>query len=187
VRLVLFLTLLLTPLAAQVTHAEEWTTYTDKEAGFSVSYPADWEITTKPMPRAKIRMEAPGGEAPTRCAFYYERQDGFELMSSSALLEGHLSADLFSEVYGAKYDDIVVTKTQKGSWAGQDAAFMEASYLTHPREDRVATPYLSRFAFTPGPAGMYGSRCVVPQSDLGAWDRVIHQIVSSFRILKGGG
>jgi hypothetical protein len=182
VRLVLFLTLLLTPLAIQVAHAEEWITYTDKEAGFSVSYPADWEITTKSLPRAEIRMEAPGGEAPTRCAFGYERQDGMVSIDPKMWLESHLSGDLFLEVYREKYDEVVLVKTHMEPWAGQAAAFIEASYLTRPREDRDAIRYWTRLTFARDQDGVYDSRCVVPEEDSEKWGAVLSRIVVSFRV-----
>jgi len=183
VPIVFALILLFTPLAAEVAHAEQWTTYTDKEAGFSVSYPADWEIETKPMPRAEIRMEAPGGEAPTRCGFGYERQDEVASVDPNTWLEVHLSGGVFLEMYREKYDEVSLVKTHKDQWAGQDAAFIEASYLTRPREDRDATRYQTRLTFARDQYGVYDSRCVVPEEDSETWGAVLSQIVASFTIL----
>jgi hypothetical protein len=163
VRLVLFLTLLLTPMAIQVAHAEEWTTYTDKEAGFSVSYPADWEAKSTPMPEAVLKVKSPEGDE--KCMVAHELIKGLE----SGTLEERLSAyssDVFIELARTEfgYEDIVVVAEDRRELSGQVSAYLEVTYRKPSVESHSDNKIRTQIFYTVANGGYYTIRCITPDA-----------------------
>ena len=180
--IVFALILLLTPLAAQVAHAEQWTTYTDKEAGFSVSYPADWQAKSTPMPEAELKVKAPGGTAPTICMFAHTLLDSTSGLTPEMALKTY-SPPKFIEAFRTIYDEVVLIQDTRQTVSGHAAAYMEASYRKPQHGTEKGVFYRTQQLYTVVGGGPYLVRCAVPVADADTRSEPVRRILESFHIL----
>ncbi|MBI5138034.1 MAG: hypothetical protein HZA24_11960 [Nitrospirae bacterium] len=166
-------------------HGEEWTTYTDRAAGFSVSYPADWEAKSKPMPEAELKIQAPGGTAPTICTFGRMYVEGYDQVPLEMAL-GALNADKIIKAAQVKNADVHLLVHERRRFTGREAVYYEVSYRK-PSADATAggVRYEMMEFFTAASTGPIHAGCDVPSDDMELHVDTLFRIFNAFVVLPG--